>query len=294
MFKLIPILLFVFTSTLVGQANLLLQKADSLYKAEDYLSSAKVYKEYINTAEVNDPWIYYNMACSWALANEDNNAFMALNSAAELGFKNGDHARRDKDLMSLRKKNEWGKTLQLFDKNLESYNAQFNLPLLKQMEEMYHQDQTLRQLYFDAQNKFGVGTREFNTFTALISQQDSLNQLKLNNILSVHGWLGRSEVGGKANMAQFLIIQHADSLLQLKALPLLRESVSKGESAKRHLAYLEDRVRLNQNKPQRYGTQSLWDDSLQAYKLYTLEDSSMVNTWRNDMGLPPLKGLKNE
>jgi hypothetical protein len=50
----------------------------------------------------------------------------------------------------------------------------------------------------------------------------------LDSLLAKYGWLGTNEVGGKANMAQFLVIQHADIRIQEKALPMLRKKCLNG------------------------------------------------------------------
>jgi hypothetical protein len=53
---------------------------------------------------------------------------------------------------------------------------------------------------------------------------------------------------------------------------------------------LYDRLKMNQNLPQRYGTQAVLNNTLTgAYELYKLEDEKKVNDWRKEVGLPPLK-----
>ena len=50
----------------------------------------------------SDPVVYYNLACSFALVGEKDEAFRALRRAVQLGYRDWDHLKRDSDLKSLR------------------------------------------------------------------------------------------------------------------------------------------------------------------------------------------------
>ena len=50
----------------------------------------------------DDPVVQYNLACSYALLNQANEAFAALNKAAELGYRDVDHMNNDPDLDKIR------------------------------------------------------------------------------------------------------------------------------------------------------------------------------------------------
>jgi Flp pilus assembly protein TadD len=49
-----------------------------------------------------DPVVWYNLACSLALANRADDAFDALNRAVELGYSDYEAMKKDPDLASLR------------------------------------------------------------------------------------------------------------------------------------------------------------------------------------------------
>ncbi|HEX2312955.1 MAG TPA: DUF6624 domain-containing protein [Thermomonospora sp.] len=80
---------------------------------------------------------------------------------------------------------------------------------------------------------------------------------RLARILDEHGWPAVSTVGEEAARAAWLVAQHADRQLDLqrRALALMREAVAAGEASVRDLAFLHDRVRVNEGRPQTYGTQ---------------------------------------
>ena len=134
--------------------------------------------------------------------------------------------------------------------------------LKHQLELIGVEDQTLRLLLPEVIEKFGRDSKENDYIWSLINRQDSICINRLTKIIDKHGWLGKNIVGDKANQAIWLIMQHAELEIQEKYLPLLEESVTKGESQGWHLAFLEDRVLMYNKKKQKYGTQAIWDSNL--------------------------------
>ncbi|TNY36227.1 DUF6624 domain-containing protein [Thermomonospora catenispora] len=80
---------------------------------------------------------------------------------------------------------------------------------------------------------------------------------RLMQIMDEHGWPTADEVGTEAARAAWLIAQHADRQLEVqrRALRLLERAVAEGRAGARELAFLRDRVRVNEGRPQIYGTQ---------------------------------------
>jgi hypothetical protein len=107
-----------------------------------------------------------------------------------------------------------------------------------------------------AQYTFGMKSREYKMVYDLITSNDSLDQMELIPILDKYGWLGKSQVGEKANEAIFYVVQHSNNEMRMKYIPLMRASVAKGESSELYLQWLEDRILLDQDKPTKYETQS--------------------------------------
>ena len=124
----------------------------------------------------------------------------------------------------------------------------------------------------------------------VMGDKDSVNLVKVTEILDKYGWLGIDEIGEKANTALFIVIQHADgdSGVQAKYLPMMREAVKKKKAQPDQLALLEDRILTNQGKPQIYGTQ------VHAAKngknvFFPIADERNVNKRRSSVGLEPLE-----
>jgi len=115
------------------------------------------------------------------------------------------------------------------------------------------------------------------------------NAKHIEEIINEHGLPGKSLVGSDGAEAVWLIIQHAISLpaFQRKCLPLLHAACAEGEFPHAYAAYLEDRIRFHEGKPQRYGTLYDWDEALQLSP-YIIEDENQVDTLRAAVGLPLL------
>lgn len=115
------------------------------------------------------------------------------------------------------------------------------------------------------------------------------NAAQLRAIMEMLGWPGRSQVGEEAAAAAWLILQHAigDPSLQRRGLELMREAADAGDVSRVHVAMLEDRIRTNEGKRQRYGTQFDWDQNGLMSPL-PIEDESNVDERRAEIGLKPL------
>lgn len=118
---------------------------------------------------------------------------------------------------------------------------------------------------------------------------DHINTRKIKNFVSEHGWPTISLVGKKASHMAWLLVQHADHDLdfQLLCLKLLKQAEKKNDINKQNIAYLTDRVLVNQGKKQIYGTQSYYDDKGEL-SLYTIKNKRKVNDRRSNMGLGPI------
>jgi hypothetical protein len=266
----------------------LIQQADQKYKEENYSGSAETYQEALKLKE-GSAYQYYNAACSYALSGNKGQAMEYLKKSADKGWMNIKHIKRDKDLATLHDEPGWEKVLEKVQSNLDFYEKDFDKPLKAQLESIYVRDQTLRQLYREAEEKFGDGSDEMNYFWQLVSEQDSINELEVVKILEENGWVGRSQVGGQANMALWLVIQHAPLEIQEKYLPLLKASVLEGESQGSHLAMLEDRILMFNQKPQTYGSQIVPDEATGKMKVYEIREPEYVNHRREEVGLGPIE-----
>lgn len=102
-----------------------------------------------------------------------------------------------------------------------------------------------------------MSDEEWEAAMERFSAVDQENTAWMHGVIDRHGWPTYSMVGKEASLAAFLLVQHADEdpEFQAECLPLLEAAVARGEASPRDFAYLTDRVRVKQNRPQLYGTQ---------------------------------------
>jgi hypothetical protein len=115
------------------------------------------------------------------------------------------------------------------------------------------------------------------------------NAARLTMILDQYSWPGEPQVGREGAEAAWLIAQHAiaQPALQRRALSLLQAAAGRGEVPPLQAAMLQDRIRIFEGLPQRYGTQFDWDETGELSPL-PIEDPAAVDQRRRSVGLGPL------
>lgn len=112
------------------------------------------------------------------------------------------------------------------------------------------------------------------------------NTTRLKAIIAAHGWPGRSLVGQDGSHAAWRVVQHAigDPSFQRSCLAAIEQSVAGGEAPLAQLAFLMDRVRYFEGRPQIYGTQFDWDENGEMNP-WQIEDPEHVDERRQHAGL---------
>lgn len=124
--------------------------------------------------------------------------------------------------------------------------------------------------------------------------QDNTDAMK--SIVQEIGWPTVSKVGKEASHAAWLLVQHADHdpAFQQYCLDLMKAE-PEGEVVRREIAFLEDRIRVNTNQPQVYGTQfeetrdTETRQTVTAYGPRAIEDPEGLDARRAAMGLEPFE-----
>jgi hypothetical protein len=119
---------------------------------------------------------------------------------------------------------------------------------------------------------------------------DTRHATRLREMLEERDWPRISEVGRDGAQAAWLLVQHADHdvELQKQVLDLLYRYLETDEANPRDVAYLDDRVAVNESRPQKYGTQGRCRDE-GGWAPLELSDPDAVEDKRKAVGLPSLK-----
>ena len=118
------------------------------------------------------------------------------------------------------------------------------------------------------------------------------NAARLRAIIGKHGWPTELLVGTDGAKAAHRIAQHSINHPEFMrgCRELLEEASAKGEVPRWQFAYIDDRIRVYEGLPQRYGTQ--WRGGPDGLEPYSIENPSQVDERRAALGLPPLAELR--
>jgi len=125
---------------------------------------------------------------------------------------------------------------------------------------------------------------------------DAENTLAMKRIVEEIGWPTSSRVGTEAAHGAWLLVQHADHDPEFQEYCLERmKSEAGSEVNAADIAYLEDRIRVNTNRPQIYGTQFYetrdeeTGQTLVAYGPRPIENIEQLDERRASVGLEPFE-----
>lgn len=115
------------------------------------------------------------------------------------------------------------------------------------------------------------------------------NAVRLRELIAAHGWPDEELAGKDGAEAAWLIVQHAigEPELQREAFRLLR--ALEGRVPAWQAAYLEDRIAMQEGRPQRYGTQWLDNPRDGLFRPWRLAEPDRVDELRGSVGLEPLR-----
>lgn len=263
-------------------------KADSLFN-EGNMEGAIFEFARMWRANPGEKKIAYNFACALSRGNKTDSAFKYLYIAVE-----PDPSFRpltDPDLLNVREDKRWN---DFENKLISLLNKQGNPIRDPDYAKALWRLQCMDQYGF---YETGIAARKLGPASPVVSAlrrlQAMMNEKNLNEIeklLATRGWPKKSQVGQAAAGAAFYILQHSNAESQQKYIALFEKCCRENEGDWQQYALLFDRMRMNQNKPQRFGTHTYLDPRAgRTNELYPLEDEAKVDEWRKEIGLEPLK-----
>lgn len=130
----------------------------------------------------------------------------------------------------------------------------------------------------------------FNGYHPRMQEVHERNARRLEVIISKYGWPGRTIAGEDGAQAAWLVVQHAIGLppFQRLCLELLQKHADDSEVPSWQPAYLLDRIRVFEGKPQVYGTQFDLDEKNEMSPC-PVEDEAGLNERRAAIGLDTIE-----
>jgi hypothetical protein len=112
------------------------------------------------------------------------------------------------------------------------------------------------------------------------------NAARLKEIIAIHGWPGCTLVRDQGSHAAWRIVQHAigDPAFQRASAVAIERAVSEGQAPLAQLAFLVDRIRYFEGRPQIYGTNFHWDENGEMSP-WPIENPQGVDERRRQAGL---------
>jgi hypothetical protein len=114
------------------------------------------------------------------------------------------------------------------------------------------------------------------------------NSSRLRQIIAVFGWPGQTLVGDAGARAAWRIALYSygepDFMRQCRE--LIDRATQAGEAPRWQFAMIDDRIRVYEGKPQRYGTQLRHGPA--GIEPHPLENQARINSMRTQAGLPLL------
>lgn len=166
--------------------------------------------------------------------------------------------------------------------------TKLNTALIQKIDSMFKYDQFWRKEDRKLQN------HQKSAYSAETIQQkwvetDSINELKAKVIINQYGYPGYDQVGESSN-SFWSIVQHCDDDIpfQERVLVLLKKEIDKNNADKSNYALLTDRVLVNKNQKQIYGTQLKRDSKTGKFLPFPLKYPKLVDKLRKQMELEPL------
>lgn len=177
---------------------------------------------------------------------------------------------------------------------LQSHRAAgqtINASLKKMIDSLVEEDQKWRELWVASYNHEPTGMFSEKEISTNLHRTDSLNYFHLKKIIREIGYPNYDKVGTVSSYNFWLLMQHQDNHPQFQdsVLTLMKVEVDKRKAAPENYAYLLDRVRVNTNRLQVYGTQMEVDPTGTTFQPRPVEDIANLNSRRKSVGLSSIE-----
>ncbi len=118
---------------------------------------------------------------------------------------------------------------------------------------------------------------------------DKKHTERMKEIIKEIGFPSISKLGKMGSQNAWLLVQHSPDVQFMKSYLAMMEAESDREYSMINYAYLKDRILLNDNEPQIYGTQVITNNETKKTELYKVIDPDNLDKRRKAIGLEPIE-----
>ena len=138
--------------------------------------------------------------------------------------------------------------------------------------------------------KYNSTSQEIKDIDARLTDQMGINYAAAKKIIDANGFPNHDMVGEVASHKFWMMVQHMDGYpdFQMLVLRNMAGALDQNKASAKDFAYLTDRVLINQQRPQHYGTQVYYDKEEETYKPHPVDNIARTNERRAELGLSPL------
>lgn len=163
-----------------------------------------------------------------------------------------------------------------------------DLELMEEFETIRFEDQRYRQQMREVGETYGRQSPQMDSLWVLQNKADSINTVRIIEVIEERGYPGRSLVGPGMASTAFLVIQHADLEIQEKYLKTITDAADAGEVNWSSVALLVDRINTRNDRPQIYGSQVSSDKETGESFFFEIAEPYKVDSVRATVGLGPI------
>ncbi|GGH07524.1 DUF6624 domain-containing protein [Mucilaginibacter phyllosphaerae] len=127
-----------------------------------------------------------------------------------------------------------------------------------------------------------------NSFQSQMNFADYVNFMIVKAVIKKYNWPYDSFISKEESRIIFITIQHAKLSVQKQYVSLISDAARIGKIKFTHLGLLQDRIAIQEGKPQIYGTQIGQDSETKEYFVLPVINMNLIDERRKLMGFTPM------
>jgi hypothetical protein len=249
-------------------------QAQEAYDQKRYADSARLFAAAVEKGATH-PNVFYNAACSYALAGDAGQAFGFLDRAIDAGYRDAKHLQADTDLTSLRGDPRWKAVVARCEAAESAYLGSINGELYR----LFQEDQGDR--------AGGVEKADWEA----ISKRDAARRDRVRKMIAEGSVKAADDYFHAA-----MVFQHGDKPEDYQLAHELASKAAelnpKHPAARWLAAASKDRYLWSVNKPQIYGTQFKQSSPGGPWTIEPIDEKALTDEERVKAGVPTLEATK--